>query len=256
VDPRKDYRGEPGFAGGEVDAVDGRIVVVDDDPVVRRVVVRLLIGQGLQAVALSSADELRARLALSAPDLLILDVSIGDDDGMALARELRATSSMPILMLTGHTTVFDKVAGLESGADDYLTKPFDGQELIARVHALLRRAARAGARDAAAAGTWRFAGWTLREVEHDLFAPDASAVMLTSHEFRLLSVLVHRAGRPLDRDAMSQALAGRGSNPTDRSGDVMVGKLRRKLAAHGGGELIKTVRGVGYVLATQAERDA
>jgi two-component system OmpR family response regulator len=236
-------------------AVNEQVVIVDDDPELRRVVVRLLAAQGMKPIALGNGAELRARLAAGMPDLLILDVGLGDEDGMALAREVRAGSQLPILMLTGHDSVYAKVSGLESGADDYLTKPFDGQELIARVRALIRRSAHVPAADAAP-GVWRFGGWTLREIEHELVAPGGGAVALTSHEFRLLCVLVHNAGRTLDRDSLSKALSGREAAPDDRGTDVLIAKLRRKLASHGGGELIKTVRGVGYVLAASAEREA
>ena len=235
-------------------AVNEQVVIVDDDPELRRVVGRILGAQGMRVVALGTSAELRARLAVALPDLLILDVGLGDEDGLALAREVRAGSRLPILMLTGHATVYEKVSGLESGADDYLTKPFDGQELIARVRALIRRAAQPPAGEVEA-GVWRFVGWTLREVEHELTAPDGAEVALTSHEFRLLRVLVRSAGRTLDRDTLSKALSGRAAAPEDRGSDVLIAKLRRKLAAHGGGALIKTVRGLGYVLAATAERE-
>lgn len=228
-----------------------RVVVVDDEREVRRVLERTLVAQGYQVTAVGSAAELRVLVAAGGIDLLLLDVDIGGDDGLMLAREVRAQSRIPILMLTGHGTVFDKVAGLEAGADDYLTKPFDSHELLARVRALLRRAEQVEP-EAAAASTWRFAGWTLRETERQLLAPDGAEVELTSQQFDLLAVLVRNAGHPVNRDLLSAALGGQALGADDRRIDVAVAKLRSRLGARGGEVLIETLRGRGYMLAAQA----
>jgi DNA-binding response OmpR family regulator len=230
-----------------------RIVIVDDDVGVRRVVERLLTAQGYEVSALGTAAELRARLAANPPDLIVLDLDLGGEDGLALAREVRARCTLPILMLTGHDTTFDKVAGLEAGADDYLTKPFDGHELVARIRALRRRTQVVAAQTVT--GVLRFAGWRLHEAERELIAPSGARVDLTAHEFQLVAALARSAGAPVDRDALNRALHGRVARPGDRSLDVRMTRLRRKLAEHGGAALIKTLRGKGYVLAAIVAAD-
>jgi two-component system OmpR family response regulator len=179
------------------------------------------------------------------------------ESGLDLARWLRAEASVPIVMLTAMAEETDRIVGLELGADDYLGKPFNPRELLARIRAVLRRAS--GDAGAAAkeppAKSIRFAGWVLEPARRRLLSPDGAEVALTGGEYELLQVLVERPNRVLTRDMLMDLLRGRQAGPFDRAIDVAVSRLRRKLEDDGRNpRLIKTVRGGGYVLAANVER--
>jgi DNA-binding response OmpR family regulator len=202
----------------------------------------------------TSAKEMRERLAAEKPSLVILDLTLPDEDGFSLARELRATSDVAIVILTGKADATDKVVGLELGADDYVTKPFNDRELLARVRSVLRRTSRRGQTRAEPAGDGvaTFAGWRLDLGAYELRSPQGEVVALTPHEFQLLSALVRHGQRVLTRDAILELVAGRNWSPDDRSVDVLVGKLRKKIEPDASSpRLIDTVRGVGYKLAVK-----
>jgi DNA-binding response OmpR family regulator len=172
-----------------------------------------------------------------------------DEDGFTLARELRAGSNIGIVMLTGKTDTVDKIVGLEIGADDYVTKPFDERELLARVRSVLRRISDDAAQKQHGGSIARFAGWTMDLAAYELTSPAGEQIHLTNHEFQLLSALVRHGHRVLSRDAILELVAGRDWDPEDRSVDVLVGKLRKKLESDPRDpKLIKTVRGAGYIL--------
>jgi DNA-binding response OmpR family regulator len=230
------------------------ILIVDDDERVRRIITRYLTREGYGIREAASGEEMRARLVAARPDLVILDLMLPDDDGLTLARELRSRSDVPIIIVTGKTEMVDKIVGLELGADDYVTKPFDERELLARVRTVLRRATGRPARPAVGVSAARFDGWTLDLVAHELTAPDGSQVYLTSNQFQVLSCLVTRANRVLSRGEILEVVSGRDWTPMDRSIDVLIGKLRRKVETDPHSPaLIKTIRGVGYKLTARVE---
>jgi DNA-binding response OmpR family regulator len=226
------------------------ILVVDDDPRLCRLVSRQLTREGYSVRTAAGGEDMRRLISEARPDLVILDLMLPGEDGFSLARELRAHSNVGIVMLTGKADTVDKIVGLEIGADDYVTKPFDERELLARVRSVLRRVsddARAQEQDGNIAC---FKGWELDLTAYELVSPDGDTVHLTSHEFQLLAALVEHGHRVLTRDAILELLSGRDWTPEDRSVDVLVGKLRRKLETDPHDpKLIRTVRGVGYILA-------
>lgn len=225
------------------------ILVVDDDPRLCRLVSRQLTREGYSVRTAGGGEDMRRMIAEACPDLVILDLMLPGEDGFSLARELRAQSSVGIVMLTGKTDTIDKIVGLEIGADDYVTKPFDERELLARVRSVLRRVSDDAREHPADASIACFEGWSLDLNAYELVSPDGDLVHLTSHEFQLLEALVRHGHRVLTRDAILELLSGRDWTPEDRSVDVLVGKLRRKLETdRHAPRLIKTVRGVGYIL--------
>lgn len=230
-----------------------RLLVVDDDPELRELLRSYLGEQGFEVAAVEDGAAMRRALAEGPCDLVILDVMLPGDDGLALCRELRAHSRVPILMLTARGDELDRIIGLEMGADDYLPKPFHPRELLARIRSILRRVHELpGERPARAL---RFAGWTLDMGMRHLVGADGVAVSLSSGEFRLLQALAENANRVMSRDRLMDALSGREAGPFDRSVDVMISRLRRRLNDDAREpELIKTVRNEGYVLAARVER--
>jgi two-component system OmpR family response regulator len=232
-----------------------RLLVVDDDAELRELLRSYLGGQGFDVVTVEDGAAMRRALADSAFDLLILDLMLPGEDGLALCRELRARSKIPILMLTARGDELDRIIGLEMGADDYLPKPFHPRELLARLRSILRRVQERS--EERPARTLRFAGWTLDIGMRHLLAADGVAVPLSSGEFRLLQALAENAHRVLSRDRLMDVLSGREAGPFDRSVDVMISRLRRRLGDDAReSELIKTVRNEGYVLAAKVERGA
>jgi two-component system phosphate regulon response regulator OmpR len=225
------------------------ILIVDDDPRICRLVARHLSREGYSVRTASSGEEMRRRIAEEQPQLVILDLMLPDEDGFSLAREIRAESNVGIVMLTGKTDTVDKIVGLEIGADDYVTKPFDERELVARVRSVLRRMNDDASEKKRGGSIACFEGWTLDLKGYDLTSPDGEPVHLTSHEFQLLSALVTHTHCVLTRDTILDLVSGRDWDPDDRSIDVLVGKLRKKIEADPHNpKLIKTIRGAGYKL--------
>ncbi len=234
------------------DRENQRILVVDDDAQICRLLTRILTAEGYATETVASGQAMRRTLLTRTFDLIILDLRLpGGEDGLTLARRLRTESDVPLIMLTGRSEQVDKVVGLEIGADDYVTKPFDRRELVARIRSILRRSQ---SRSATVNGSdcfksiIKFAGWTLDLGRRQLTAPGGDKIELTAFEFQLLSVLAQKPGRLLSRDQILDLVASRHWNPSDRSIDVHVGKLRRKLRDDASTpRLIKTVRGIGYM---------
>lgn len=233
-----------------------RILVVDDDRRLCGFLTRFLGGEGYAAASAHDGRAMRRAVADNAFDLVILDLSFPTgEDGMSLARGLRAQYDVPLIMLSGKHDTIDKVVCLELGADDYVTKPFEPRELLARIRTVLRRSAVRPRPDWAEAGSedgdvLSFEGWRLDLGRRELSNAKGEPVRLTSQEFQLLAALAARPGRPLSRDQILDLIANRHWTPYDRSIDVLIGKLRRKLGDEPRrGRLIKTVRSVGYMFA-------
>ncbi len=228
-------------------------MVVDDDVRICKLLNHYLTREGYKVSTAANGEQMRRIFDHDAPDLVILDLILPDEDGFTLAKELRTWSDVGIIMLTGKTEQVDKIVGLEIGADDYLTKPFDKRELLARVRSVLRRASQsARPRQEDKPSVAHFAGFTLNLTAHELISPVGDHVHLTNYEFQLLSALVLNANQALDRDRILDLIAGRDWAPTDRSVDVLIGKLRKKLNEDSQEPaLIKTIRGTGYRFVAQ-----
>lgn len=233
-----------------------RLLVVEDDSDIAGLVADMLAAHGYSVRTLPDGRDLERTLRREPIDLVILDIMLPGEDGLSLCRRLRATTRVPMLMLTALGSLPDRVIGLETGADDYLTKPFAPRELLARVRALLRRTGDTpppSPEEGPAA--YRFEGWVLDLVRRTLRMPDGALVPLTSGEFALLAALCARAGEVIAREQ----LMARANGPLlahDRSIDGAIGRLRRKLSQQAGApaELIRTVRHAGYIFSAEVER--
>jgi len=233
------------------------ILVVDDDREIRDLLARFLERHQLRVTAVRDAREARRAWPNGHFQLVVLDLMLPGESGLDLARYLRTQSNVPIVMLTAMGEETDRIIGLELGADDYVAKPFNPRELLARIRAVLRRAGEPSVPSGATAGSraLRFAGWTLEPARRRLLNPEGAEVALTGGEYDLLVALLERANRVLTRDMLLDLLRGRQAGPFDRAIDVAVSRLRRKLEDGGrNAQLIKTVRGGGYVLAATVER--
>jgi two-component system, OmpR family, response regulator len=227
-----------------------KILVVDDDRRLCGFLARFLGREGYSTTVAHDGTMMGRAVADDAIALVLLDLAFpGADDGFTLARSLRAQRSIPLILLTGRSATNDKVVGLELGADDYVTKPFEPQELLARIRAVLRRAAYETVPEQRASSMVAFGGWRLDLAELSLHSPAGDAVPLTSQEFALLTALALRLGRVLSREQLVDLVSNRRWNPYDRSIDLLVSKIRQKMGdAARGGTWLKTVRGRGYVL--------
>ena len=234
------------------------ILVVDDDRDIRDLLARFLERHGFRVTTARDAREARRALGAGHHQLVVLDLMLPGESGIDFARWLRRQGSLPIVMLTAMGEETDRIIGLELGADDYLTKPFNPRELLARIRAVLRRAGDGAHDDAHADAGLRamhFAGWRLEPARRRLLNPEGVEVPLTGGEYDLLLALLERANRVLTRDMLLDLLRGRQAGPFDRAIDVAISRLRRKLEDDGrNAQLIKTVRGGGYVLASDVER--
>jgi DNA-binding response OmpR family regulator len=198
-------------------------------------------------------------LAKGPVDLITLDVRLGGEDGFNLAREVRAKNNVPIIMISGKGDMIDRIVGLELGADDYIAKPFHMREVLARIRAVLRRYDVQGAEAARGAPEeksrrFEFDGWKLDAGRRTLVSPEGNDCELTTAEFNLLMVLIERPGRVLSRDELMDLLKGHDWTPLDRSIDGLVARLRKKIERGEVPQMVKTVRGVGYVFAPQVKR--
>jgi len=232
------------------------LLALDDDPSIRQLVCDYLEENDLRVTAVASGQEFDRVLASETIDLVMLDLRLQGEDGLQIARRLRETSAIPILMLTGRTEEADRVMGLELGADDYLTKPFSPRELLARIRALLRRArVQASVSEAIArVRAYRFGGWELNVGLRKLKASDGRSVELTNGEFSLLAAFVSSPQRILSRDQLLDLSRLHNAEVYDRSIDVQILRLRRKIESdptHP--QFIRTERGAGYVFDAAVE---
>ncbi|HSI87129.1 MAG: response regulator [Candidatus Methylacidiphilales bacterium] len=243
-----------------VSAPQPHIVVVDDNREIRELLSRYLGEHGYRVSAADNATAFRKLLEGTAPDLVVLDIMMPGDDGLVLCRELRASSQMPVIFLTAMAEDTDRIVGLEIGGDDYLTKPFNPRELLARIKAVLRRVqstpgqvGRAG--NAAQAKRISFDNKVLDVSRREVVTSDGVAVPLSTAEFRLLCVFLERPGMVLSRDQLLDMTAGRSADVWDRSIDNQVSRLRRKIEDDPGQpSLIKTCWGDGYQFTATVER--
>ncbi|PSM15161.1 response regulator transcription factor [Stenotrophomonas maltophilia] len=221
-----------------------RVIVVDDDASIRDAIADCLLLHGFQVRVAADAAGLDLLLLNERPDAIILDWMMPGEDGLSVCRRLQARA-IPILMLSAMGATPDRVIGLEMGADDYLAKPFDPRELLARVRALLRRQDKLRAQ---VASELRFAGWRLLPDQRRLFTPDGRELALSRGEFALMLALAERPGRVLGREQLLQLTHGEDSDSVDRAVDLAISRLRRKLghAAPGAEALVQTLRGEGY----------
>ncbi|MFG1419391.1 response regulator transcription factor [Xanthobacter sp. V0B-10] len=228
------------------------ILVVDDDLEIRKLLGRYLVGQGFRVTMAGDGREMGEKLATQRIDLVVLDLMLPDASGLDLCRELRASSNVPVILLTALKEDVDRIIGLEIGADDYLGKPFNPRELVARIRAVLRRAAPSEP-EQAPPRAFRFAGFRAEPDLRRVTADDGREVTLTGAEFDLLMAFLERPGRILSRDQLLDITKGREAGPFDRSVDVLVSRLRRKLGDQGAYQILKTLRNGGYQLAVRVE---
>jgi len=239
------------------------IAIVDDEPDITALLANYLQSQGYRVTALHNGRALMALMTVDAPALVLLDLGLPGEDGFSIARQLREHWRCGLVIVTGRGDAVDKVVGLEVGADDYVTKPFDLRELLARIKAVLRRmtpadaaapgvagvaGASGGGSGGAARASFGFAGWQLDTAARRLVDPQGRTVPLTGGEFDLLSAFARHSGRVLSRDFLLEQTRGREAAPFDRTIDVQVGRLRKKLELDSDDpQIIKSVRGAGYI---------
>jgi two-component system OmpR family response regulator len=243
---------------GAMTAKQEHLLVVDDDVDIRHLLRDYLQEHGYRVTAIADGNGLRAALAAGQPDMIILDVMLPGDDGISLCRTVRTRSEIPIIMLTARGEDTDRIVGLEVGADDYLAKPFNPRELLARVKSVLRRSKSLPANLRQDAPRWfRFAGWSLDAVTRNLVSAQGVVVPLSGTEFKLLRVLLDHPGLVLTRDQLIELMLSRDAGPFDRALDVQISRLRHRLGDDAKEPaIIKTVRGQGYVLAAAVTREA
>ncbi len=230
------------------------ILVVDDDQEIRRLLGRYLSAQGFRVTTAADGREMEEKLATQGIDFVVLDLMLPDASGLDLCRALRAKSRIPIILLTALKEEVDRIIGLEIGADDYLGKPFNPRELVARIRAVLRRTSALEA-SAPAGRSYRFAGFTAEPDTRRVLSEEGTDVGLTGAEFDLLVAFLERPGRILSREQLLDITKGREAGPFDRSVDVLVSRLRRKLGDRGAFQIFKTLRNGGYQLAVKVETE-
>lgn len=245
------------------------ILVVDDEPGVRALLRRCLEGDGYGVIESETVADVLTRVHDGGVDLITLDLNLGGESGIEIARLVRQVSDVPIIMVTGRGDVIDRVVGLELGADDYIAKPFHLREVLARVRSVLRRAGRRPPGDSpgqapAAPGTVNdpegqetlaFEGFVARPATMELLDPSGTPIELTSGDFRLLQVFLERPRRVLSREQIMDLVSGTAWSPLDRTIDNQVARLRKKIEAVAGDpKFIKTVRGVGYTFTPHVTR--
>ena len=227
------------------------ILIVEDDRQTRDLIARYLGEHSFSVSAVTNGKEMDRHLSQNRVDLIVLDLMLPGEAGLSLCRRLRMESTTPIIILTAKGEDLDRILGLEMGADDYLPKPFNPRELLARINAVLRR--QSSGLTAASATRLKFQGWTIDLRLRELRDPEGAQVPLTSAEFDLLQAFCERAGRVLTRDSLLSMTRGRPGGSFGRSIDVLVSRLRRKLDRTEGTSVIKTIRTGGYIFTPRVE---
>jgi two-component system OmpR family response regulator len=230
----------------------GHLLITDDDPEIRELLAHFLRKHGYEVSLAANGEEMDQHLAVASLDLIVLDVMLPGEDGLSLCRRISANNDIPIIMLTAMGEEADRIVGLEMGADDYLAKPFNPRELLARIKAVLRRASPPSKQEGKLVS---FGNWLLDQGRRELKRRDGTLVPLSAGEFNLLQVLVEHPQQVLSRDFLLDRTRGRESGPYDRSVDIQLSRLRRKIEQdpkHP--ELIKTVRSGGYMFSMSTTR--
>jgi two-component system OmpR family response regulator len=230
------------------------ILVVDDDPDLRKLITDFLAGHGYRVAAVENAAEMRRFIDAQRPDLVILDVMMPGEDGLSAARRLASERGPAVIMLSALGSDTDRIIGLEVGADDYLPKPCNPRELLARVRAVLRRHRNSEAPTNDDARPYEFAGWRLDVIRRDLRDPTGIFINLSDGEFALLRSFVEHPQRVLTRDQLLDFARGTNTEVFDRAIDSQISRLRRKLNDRSNAELIRTVRNEGYMLLPKVTR--
>ena len=231
-----------------------RILLVDDEASLREPLAEYLVKQGLEVLEAESAAAARTVLIENTPDIALLDIMMPGEDGLSLCRHLVETRDLPVILLTARGEATDRIIGLEIGADDYVVKPFEPRELVARIRSVLRRAGRQSTAPEADAA-YLFEGWQLDPLKRKLTDPDGAVVSISTAEFRLLRALVDHPRQVLDRDRLLDMVQGREAHLFDRAVDNQISRLRRKIETDTRNpDLIQTVRGGGYRLAADVKR--
>jgi two-component system, OmpR family, response regulator len=239
------------------ESMSQHVLVVDDDPAVRELLRDCLEPEGFRVSEAADSAAMRALLSAGHIDLVTLDLMLGGENGLDLARDIRSRHDIPIVMITGKGEMIDRVVGLELGADDYIAKPFHTREVVARIRAVLRRKAPEPSPIASAPKAERltFEDWTIDIGRREVTAKDKQSLALTTAEFNLLEILARRPQRVHSRDAIMDLLKGHDWTPFDRSIDALVSRLRRKIEVDPENpRLLKTVRGVGYIFACEVRQ--
>ncbi len=230
------------------------VLLVDDEASLREPLADYLSGQGFSVIQAENAAMARSVLVEKAPDIVLLDIMMPGEDGLSLCRHLNDAKNLPVILLTARGEATDRIVGLEIGADDYVVKPFEPRELVARIRSVLRRAAKpppAPEEDA----LFEFESWTLDPVKHRLIDPDGTLVPISSLEFRLLKAFLEHPRQLLDRDKLLDMVQGREAHLFDRAVDNQISRLRRKIGDNDReSKLIQTVWGAGYRLACDVRR--
>ncbi len=230
-----------------------RLLLVDDEAALREPLAEYLSRQGFEVVQAVSAAEARGLLRDDAPDLVLLDIMMPGEDGLSLCRHLVETRAIPTIFLTARGEATDRIVGLEIGADDYVVKPFEPRELVARIRSVLRRAGRGG--QAADNELFEFEGWKLDPLKRRLIDAEGAIVAISSVEFRLLMAFLEHPRQVLDRDRLLDMVQGREAHLFDRAVDNQVSRLRRKIEVDSRNpQMIQTVWGGGYMLAADVKR--
>jgi two-component system, OmpR family, response regulator len=231
-----------------------RILLVDDEAALRDPLADYLSRQGFAVTPATSAAEARSRLRDEKPDLVLLDIMMPGEDGLSLCRHLVEAQDIPVIFLTARGEATDRIVGLEIGADDYVVKPFEPRELVARIRSVLRRAARIPA-PAPENEAFAFEGWLLDPLKRRLTDAEGATVAISSVEFRLLMAFLEHPRQVLNRDRLLDMVQGREAHLFDRAVDNQVSRLRRKIEVDSRNpQLIQTVWGGGYMLATDVRR--
>lgn len=232
------------------------LLLVDDEPTLREPLAEYLAGQGFMVHEAENAAAARSRLVQLRPDLVLLDIMMPGEDGLSLCRHLIETRGLPVILLTARGEATDRIVGLEMGADDYVVKPFEPRELVARIRSVLRRAQTShGAPPAQDALHYRFEGWTLDPLKRRLTDPEGAQVAISTAEYRMLRAFLDHPRAVIDRDRLLDLVQGREAHLFDRAVDNQVSRLRRKIEQdRSNPQLIQTVRGGGYMFAAEVRR--
>jgi two-component system OmpR family response regulator len=232
-----------------------KLLLVDDEASLREPLADYLSRQGFAVRQAADAAKARSALLEDTPDLVLLDIMMPGEDGISLCRHLVESRGLPVIFLTARGEATDRIVGLEIGADDYVVKPFEPRELVARIRSVLRRANKAAAPDNGTDAHYEFDGWQLDPLKRRLTDPEGTVVPISTAEFRLLVALLDHPNQVMDRDRLLDMVQGREAHLFDRAVDNQVSRLRRKVEVDSRDpKLIQTVWGGGYMLAAEVRR--